>query len=63
MFSRSPYNTYKNVPIHQAFYIEYTNSNVFLKESFSIHWLQNSDVAGHAIEILPYLKQFIKQAF
>ncbi|GBL84560.1 hypothetical protein AVEN_99516-1 [Araneus ventricosus] len=52
-YLRALYNLFKDVPAHRGTYTEFSGSKIFPKKFCSIRWLENSDIAQRAIEILP----------
>ncbi|GBN50138.1 hypothetical protein AVEN_103996-1 [Araneus ventricosus] len=58
-FLRALYNMLKDVPAHRGSYTEFSGSNIFPKKFYSIRWLENSDIAQRAIEILLDVMQYV----
>ena len=59
-FLRALYNLFKNVPARRALFTAYTKSKLFPMKFCNIRWLENTDVAQRAIDMLPHLRTFIK---
>lgn len=59
-FLRSLYQLFKNYPSRRAVYKQITGSSVFPKKFCAIRWTENSGVIRRCLEMLPYLKTYVK---
>ncbi|GBN85948.1 hypothetical protein AVEN_104734-1 [Araneus ventricosus] len=59
-FHRALYYLFNKSPARRALYSFYSGSSLFPKKFCAIRWLENSDVANRALDMLPHLKSYVE---
>jgi hypothetical protein len=59
---RAMYGLFKDSPARRADYTEITGSKTFPKKFCTVRWVENVTVAERALEVMPDVKKYVKEA-